>query len=146
MQVTIRELIHEYPAHEGPKFSTADDVAIESRFISDASKEFMVAFYLDTKNRVIAREIVSVGILNASLIHPREVFRSAIHCNAHAIVLVHNHPSGSAEPSQQDKEVTQLLCKAGEIIGIELLDHVVVGADGYKSAKEEQLIRAVVKT
>jgi DNA repair protein RadC len=145
MQVTIRELIHEYPAHEGPKFSTADDVAIESRFISDASKEFMVAFYLDTKNRVIAREIVSVGILNASLIHPREVFRSAIHCNAHAIVLVHNHPSGSAEPSQQDKEVTQLLCKAGEIIGIELLDHVIVAGSNVTSLKEQGTLNTAVK-
>jgi DNA repair protein RadC len=145
MQVTIRELIHDYPAHEGPKFSCAADIAKECKFISEVSKECMVAFYLDTKNRVIAREILSVGILNASLIHPREVFRSAIHCNAHSVVLVHNHPSGSTEASGADKDVTNLLYQAGEILGIELLDHIIVAGEQYMSFKEERLIRSVVK-
>jgi len=145
MQVTIRELIHEYPAHAGPRFSCAADIAIELKFIEESPREIMVVFYLDTKNRVIAREIVSVGILNASLIHPREVFRSAIHINAQSIVMVHNHPSGEAEFSDADTEVTKCIAEAGSILGIELLDHVIVAGNGYKSAKETGILNSWVK-
>jgi DNA repair protein RadC len=95
-------------------------------------------FYLDTKHRILAREIVSVGIINASLIHPREVFRSAVHINAESIIMVHNHPSGEPELSSADIEITQQIQKAGETLGIELLDHIVVAGDKYKSWKEAQ--------
>jgi DNA repair protein RadC len=140
MQVTLRELITNYPKDKAPHFKSASDIAEELKFIQEASKEIMVAFYLDTKHRVIAREIISVGILNASLIHPREVYRSAIFCNAQSVVIAHNHPSGNSEPSGADKEVTILLCKAGEILGIELVDHVIIGDDGYTSLKEKGII------
>ena len=136
MQVTLRELIHEYPAHNGPFFQCADDVRDELNHIAEASKEIFVAFYLDTKHRVIAREIIGVGIINASLIHPREVFRSAIFCNAQSIILAHNHPSGNIAPSSNDLDVTQLLIAAGNIIGIDVLDHVIVGGSEMHSMKE----------
>lgn len=136
MQVTLRELIHEYADENSPIIHCAADVAAECKFIADCSKECMVVFYLSTKHRILAREIVSVGIINASLIHPREVYRSAIHINAQSIVIAHNHPSGEAELSNADCEVTELIKKAGEIIGIELLDHIVVTPNRYSSYKE----------
>jgi len=141
MQVVLRELIHEYERENRPQFHCAADIALELRFIKDQPKEFMVVFFLDTKHKVLAREIVSIGIINASLIHPREVFRSAIHINAHSIALGHNHPSGEAKFSADDNHVTELLSKAGELLGIELLDHVVVGEKGYESAKETGILK-----
>jgi DNA repair protein RadC len=77
-----------------------------------------------------------VGILDASLIHPREVFNTAIKASAHAIILVHNHPSGECEPSMNDKEVTKLLSDAGRIVGIDVLDHIVIAKNGYSSIRE----------
>jgi DNA repair protein RadC len=141
MQITLRELIHEYNKGEEPKISTAEDIYKECKEILNMSKEVMVAFYLDTKSKVMAREIISVGILNASLIHPREVFRSAIFCNANSIIIAHNHPSDDHTPSGSDTEVTKLLFKAGELLGIELLDHVVVSTSGYTSSKEAGLMK-----
>src|SRR3989344_420812 len=100
-------------------------------------KEFVWVLLLNTKNKIIFEEIVSIGILNASLIHPREVFRTAIIHNANSIILVHNHPSGDPEPSESDKEITKQLRIAGEIIGINLIDHIIIGEDKYYSFNEE---------
>ena len=140
MQVTLKELVHEYPTHNGPVFKTAEDVYTETKNMHDCSKEIFTVFYLNCKNRVIARETVSVGIIDASLIHPREVFRTAVHVNAHAIVITHNHPSGDKTPSSNDKEVTELLTKAGEILGIKILDHLIVTTNGYTSFAENGLL------
>jgi DNA repair protein RadC len=138
MQVTLRELIHEYDGENRPHIKQAGDLIPECKLISECSKEILLVFYLDTKHRILAREIVSVGIINASLIHPREVFRSAVHINAESIIMVHNHPSGEPELSSADIEITQQIQKAGETLGIELLDHIVVAGDKYKSWKEAQ--------
>ena len=138
MQVTLRELIHEYYGEHRPLIHQAGDLIPECKLIAECSKEVMLVFYLDTKHRILAREIVSVGIINASLIHPREVFRSAVHINAQAIIMVHNHPSGEAELSGADREVTDAIQKAGDVLGIELLDHIVIAGDTYKSWKEAQ--------
>jgi len=138
MQVTLRELIHEYSGENRPALKQPADVIPECKLIAECSKEVMLVFYLDTKHRILAREIVSVGIINASLIHPREVFRSAVHINAQSIIMVHNHPSGEPELSSADIEVTNLIKQAGEILGIELLDHIVIAGDKYKSWKEAQ--------
>ena len=81
--------------------------------------------------------VVSIGILNRSLVHPREVFSRAIKCNAAALGVAHNHPSGSVEPSSEDREVTRRLKEAGEILGISLLDHLVFSTQGYYSFMEE---------
>lgn len=90
-------------------------------------KEVLVVFCLDPTNRIISREIVSVGIADASLVHPREVFRKAILSNAISIAISHNHPSGSPYPSDADIKVTNKLKESGILLGIKLLDHVIVG-------------------
>lgn len=99
-------------------------------------KEHFAVFFLDARSRVVKREIVSVGILNASLIHPREVFEPAVRNLAAQIIVAHNHPSGEIEPSEEDILITKKLRSAGEILGIELLDHVIVSKNGYLSLKE----------
>ena len=99
------------------------------------NKEHFIALFLDTKNRIIGEEVVSVGTLNSSIIHPREVFNPAIKASANAIVLVHNHPSGECMPSDEDKQVTKMLNEAGKILGIKVLDHVIIGKDGFVGVK-----------
>ena len=123
------------------KIKTAEDVY--HYFVDelhDKKKEYFYALYLDTKNQVIDEELVSVGILNASLIHPREVFVTALKAHCESIIIIHNHPSGDCEPSENDKDVTKLLVNAGEILGIKVLDHVIVGNNNYMSMKEKGFI------
>ena len=103
--------------------------------LANKNKEHFIALFLDTKNRIIGEEVVSVGTLNSSIIHPREVFSSAIKASASSVVIVHNHPSGECVPSEEDKEVTKMLCDAGEILGIKVLDHVIIGKDGFVGVK-----------
>ena len=103
-------------------------------------KEYFVAFYLDTRNQEIRREVISVGTLNASLVHPREVFEPAIRYLSAQIILAHNHPSGDPQPSEDDIAITERLKKAGQIIGIEIIDHIIVTSQTYYSFKEHQLI------
>ncbi len=103
-------------------------------------KEHFVVLYLNARNQVIHKETVSIGTLNASLVHPREVFQPAVAKSAASIVLTHNHPSGSTSPSEDDIEITRRMVKAGEIMGIEVLDHVIVSEKGYRSLKEEGLM------
>lgn len=95
---------------------------------------------LTAKNQVIAVECVSEGTLTASLVHPREIFKSAIRRSAHAVILAHNHPSGDPTPSREDREVTARLVQAGRLIGIEVLDHLVVGQGHYASFRERGLL------
>jgi DNA repair protein RadC len=95
---------------------------------------------LDTKNKVIKVEEISRGTLNSSLVHPREVFVKAIKQHAASIVLAHNHPSGDTEPSAEDKSITRRLVDAGELIGISVLDHIIIGRETYLSFKQEKLL------
>ena len=108
--------------------------------LRDLRKERFLAVLLDAKNRVLREDLVSEGILTASLVHPREVFGPAIREAAAGLVLVHNHPSGDPEPSPEDLEVTRRLCAVGELVGIRVLDHVVVGDGRYVSFLERGLI------
>jgi DNA repair protein RadC len=101
------------------------------------TKEHFVCLFLNTKNHVIGQETLSIGSLNASIVHPREVFQAAIKRNSAAIVCAHNHPSGDPTPSPQDIEITKRLIEAGEIIGIDVLDHIIIGDKGYISLKEK---------
>jgi DNA repair protein RadC len=96
-------------------------------------KEIFMVIGLDTRNVITYEETVSIGTLNASLVHPREVFRKAIEESAAAIILIHNHPSGDPDPSDADVKMTEQLAEAGRIIGIELMDHVIIGDGIYKS-------------
>jgi DNA repair protein RadC len=116
------------------------DVWDELRDLRDHKKEHFVIFFLDARNQEIKREIISVGTLSASLVHPREVFEPAIAHSAAQIIIAHNHPSGDSEPSEEDLIVTKRLAEAGKILGIEILDHVVVAKKDFSSLKEKKLI------
>lgn len=96
-----------------------------------------MVLYLNTHLSHICREVVTIGTVSASLIHPREVFRPAIACNASAIALAHNHPSGVARPSSADREVTMRIAAAGNCIGIQLVDHLICAGETYTSLKME---------
>ncbi|AIQ22006.1 DNA repair protein RadC [Paenibacillus sp. FSL H7-0737] len=102
--------------------------------------EHFVILMLDSKNGVIAKELISIGCLNACIVHPREVFRPAIKRNSASIICIHNHPSGNPDPSPEDGEITKRLTDAGTIIGIEVLDHIVIGHHKYVSLKERGLM------
>ncbi len=117
-----------------------EDVFKELKDMRDHKKEHFVIFYLNTLNQEIKRDIISVGTLNANLVHPREVFEPAVAHLAAQIIVAHNHPSGNVEPSHEDHEVTRRLVEAGKILGIEMLDHVIVSAAGFKSLKEEGML------
>lgn len=95
---------------------------------------------LDTKNNVIGIHIISIGSLNASIVHPREVFKAAILNNACSIILFHNHPSGDVTPSNEDIETTKRLVESGKIMGITVFDHIIVGENNYCSMKDKCLI------
>jgi len=99
-------------------------------------REHFKAVLLSTRHDVLAVEDVAVGGLNSAVIHPREVFKAAIRWSAAAVILVHNHPSGDAEPSADDLRITARLAEAGRVLGIEVLDHVVVGDGRYVSLRE----------
>jgi DNA repair protein RadC len=105
--------------------------------VKDADRERFYAVYLNTRNHVLAVELVSVGSVNASLVHPREVFKPAIALSAASLLVAHNHPSGDPAPSEEDLALTRRLREAGELLGIPLLDHVIVGEGAYRSLKEE---------
>lgn len=103
-------------------------------------KEHFRVVLLDTKNQIIATEEISVGTLNASIVHPRDVFRAAIKRNANSIILIHNHPSGDPTPSREDINISHRLLEAGNLIGIKVLDHIIIGDNKYVSFKEKNLI------
>ncbi|HCU70298.1 MAG TPA: hypothetical protein DIC35_00915 [Candidatus Moranbacteria bacterium] len=116
------------------------DVWENLKDIRDNKKEHFIVFYLDVRNQKIKREIISIGTLNASLVHPREVFEPAICHTAAQILIAHNHPSGDAKPSDDDIEVTKRLMEAGKILGIEIVDHVIVAENSFLSLKCEGLL------
>jgi DNA repair protein RadC len=116
------------------------DVWEALRDIRASKKEHFVVFYLDTHHQEIVREIISVGTLDASLVHPREVFEPAVRNVASHLIIAHNHPSGSTDPSPEDFEVTRRIVEAGRILGIEVIDHVIVARNGFLSMRERGLI------
>ena len=115
------------------------DVWENCKDIRDQKKEYFVVFYLDTRNQEIEREVISVGTLNANLVHPREVFEPAIKHSCAQIIVSHNHPSGNPEPSTDDIRMTKRLIEAGNILGIEMIDHVIVTKKAYLSIKNHQI-------
>jgi len=121
-------------------FIKPNDIFNDLKDIRNAKKEYFVVFFLDSRNQEIKRETVSIGSINASIAHPREVFEAAIKYSAFQIILAHNHPSMNFLPSQEDIQTTKNLVKAGNIIGIEVIDHIIVTNDNYYSFKENNLI------
>ena len=136
----LNKRIH-YRKNSLRKISSARDVfEYMTGRIPDETKEHLFVLHLNTKNHVIRHDLVSIGTLNASLIHPREVFKSAIRESTHSLILVNNHPSGDVEPSNADTQVTGILRQAGSILQIELLDHVIVGKENWFSFREHALL------
>lgn len=119
---------------------TPDDVWKLCADFRNSKKEHFAAFYLDTQNKLIERQIISIGTLNASLVHPREVFEPAVALHAAGIIIVHNHPSGNVGHSGDDIAITKRLVESGKIMGIEICDHVIVSAAGFASLKEKGLV------
>ena len=100
--------------------------------LGDKKKEYFIAVFLDSKNKIISDKVISIGTLNASLVHPREVFKEAMKASANAIILVHNHPSGDPEPSEEDITITKKLQEIWETVGITILDHIIIAKDKYE--------------
>ena len=109
----------------------------EMRFLS---QEHFICMYLNTKNIVMHKQTIFIGSLNASIVHPREVYKEAIKRSAASIICLHNHPSGDPSPSREDVEVTRRLAESGKIIGIDLLDHIIIGENKFVSLKEKGYI------
>ncbi len=112
-------------------------LALELR---DRDRERFLALCLNTRNELVREVVVSMGSLNASIVHPREVYKPALSCSAAAIVIAHNHPSGDPSPSREDHEVTRALSEAGHLLDIPLHDHVIIGADSYYSFRDGGLL------
>ncbi|MGX7030510.1 RadC family protein [Vagococcus zengguangii] len=108
--------------------------------MKDWRQEHLLVIYLNTKNQMIKKEIIFKGTLNQSIAHPREIYRVAVKCAAARFILVHNHPSGNPEVSQQDIDFTNRIVECGKIMGIEILDHLVIGESSYVSMREEGII------
>lgn len=101
------------------------------------TQEHFVCLYLNTKNEVLREETIFIGSLNSSIVHPREIFNRAVHVSAASIICLHNHPSGNCDPSTEDIDVTKRLVDAGKIMGIDVLDHLIIGDRKYVSLKEK---------
>ncbi|MBX9973216.1 DNA repair protein RadC [Cytobacillus firmus] len=112
----------------------ANYVMHDMRFLS---QEHFVCLYLNTKNQVLHKQTIFIGSLNASIVHPREVFKEAFRRSAASIICIHNHPSGDPTPSREDIEVTKRLAESGKIIGIDVLDHLIIGENKFVSLKEK---------
>jgi DNA repair protein RadC len=125
---------------EEPRVGSPAEAYALVRDLAKAKKEHLVALYLDAQNRLIHRDTVSIGSLNTTRTHPREVMHPAIVHSALAFVLVHNHPSGSLDPSRDDVEFTRTMQRAGELMGISLYDHLIVSQRGFVSLKERGLL------
>jgi len=114
--------------------------AVTHSDFAETTVEKALMLALDTKNKIIGVFTISTGSLNASIIHPRDLFQRAILCNAASVILVHNHPSGDPTPSAEDLELTRKMVKAGKLMDIPVLDHVIIGEDRYSSLKEKELM------
>lgn len=120
--------------------SPEDGYNLLKLFLEDKDREYFIVIALNTKNEPVAINTCHIGSLNASIVHPREVMKLGILSNAASIIVGHNHPSGQPSPSKEDIDVTERLKKAGAILGIELLDHIIVGDESFISLKEKGYI------
>jgi DNA repair protein RadC len=122
------------PLKAGQRFTNSRDLFLRYRAqFYAANREFFLSLHLNSKNQLIREVLVSVGSLNTSVVHPREVFSAAVRDSTAALIFLHNHPSGDPAPSREDRECTQRLARAGKILGIRVLDHIILGHDDYFS-------------
>ena len=123
------------------RYSCSKEVADSdiAKDILKSDREKFICIHLNIKNQIVSFEVVSTGSLTSSIVHPREVYKGAILSNAASVIFMHNHPSGDPEPSNDDIVITERLEKAGEILGINVLDHIIVARSGYYSFKENKI-------
>ncbi len=138
--ISAIELSKRHLIKQHKKISSAKDVYEELKPYHNKQQEYFLCLYLDGANHLCQTEIISIGTLNQSLVHPREVFSPAIQNRCASIIVAHNHPSGVVKPSGEDLLVTQRLKESGKLLGIELLDHVIFAKDKYFSMKDEDLL------
>ena len=134
------ELSKRYLIKQNKKITSAKDVYDELKEYHNKKQEYFLCLYLDGANHLIQTKVITIGILNQSLVHPREVFSYAIEKRCASIIVAHNHPSGLLEASNEDINVTKRLKESSKILGIELLDHLIITSDGYFSFKEEGVL------
>lgn len=113
---------------------------VVKNFLGEVDREHLIVIVLDVKNKINSISVASVGTLNSSIVHPREVFKTAILANGVSIILAHNHPSGDTSPSKDDINITTRIKECGVLMGIELLDHVILGDEKFISLKNEGII------
>ena len=124
-------------------YRCSEDVAnseIAEKELRNSDREKFICIHFSINNKIISYEVVSMGSLTSSIVHPREVFKAAILANAASVLFMHNHPSGNTEPSIDDIEITKRLCKAGSILGINVLDHLIIAGNDYLSFRQKGLI------
>jgi len=126
---------------EGIKIKNTEDVVNLTRELKDKKQEYFLSLTLDGASNLIQKRTVFIGTLNQSIVHPREIFADAISDRAAGIIFVHNHPSGDVEPSKEDMALTKRLVDTGKIVGIEVIDHVIIGKDGHFSFQSEGMLK-----
>lgn len=127
------------PNLQNKKINTAQDIA--NYFIpklKNKKKEYFYCVFLDTKNKIIKSKLIAIGTLNSSMVHPREIFKPAIKESSNSIILLHNHPSGDPTPSKEDIIITKRIIKAGKLISIQVIDHIIIGTNDYWSYNENK--------
>ena len=127
-------------AYNIKRITSAQDVYSLLHEYSTKDKEHFLIITLDGSSKIIEKRVIHIGTLNQSIVHPREVFRPAIHDNAAGVIISHNHPSGTLEASRADIQITQRLKEVSKLVGIELLDHVIISREGYYSFSDEGLL------
>ncbi|MFC4022640.1 DNA repair protein RadC [Oceanobacillus longus] len=136
--IELGKRMNEYKPNEKYVIKSPDDGAdYIMEEMRNLTQEHFVVLFLNTKNQIIHRQTIFIGSLNASIVHPREVYREAVKRSAASIIVAHNHPSGDPAPSQEDIHVTRRLVESGKMIGIELLDHLIIGDRKFVSLKEK---------
>ncbi len=132
---------HQKPSLAGASFCSSEEVASYYRpRMKDLKKEMFRCALLDTKNKIIRDEVISIGSLTSSIVHPRDTFKTAVRESAAAVIFIHNHPSGDTKPSQEDILLTRRLVQAGELLGIQVLDHIIIGDGSHFSFRENGMI------
>ena len=132
--LTVNDTITDY-LKPHTRYTSSSQVFDTFSFLRDETKEYFIALHLDGKNRVVCIDMVSTGSLNQSIVHPRELFKTTLLSSAAAVILIHNHPTGDPTPSTEDLTITRRLMEAGDMIGIKILDHIVIGDTYYSFAE-----------
>jgi len=145
------ELIKTKIAEPAPTVTSSEEAAKRYRYLEKYDREHLIRLDLDNRNRIIGEETVSIGTADAAIVSPRELFKGALLNNAVRIIMIHNHPSGSAEPSSEDEKIETALQKAGELLAIPVLDFLIIGengwywssADGKLKIKNSELVETI---